>query len=147
MHATSEQAQVSPAARFWLSVGSLLALHIRDSAGLVGLTSRAVPALALARLTALDRSSAAAQWDRCCPEPELVLSSPLLWADAPELRLPGAVPGTPGTGQGPVPGSAHLVPVAPLRRRRGDRRPSRHPPDQTPSHHRGPAPAAPSSCP
>jgi len=85
MHATSERAQASAAARSWLSVGSLLALHIRDSAGLVGLTSRVVPALAPDRLTALDRSTAAAQWDRSCPEPELVLSSALLRADAPEF--------------------------------------------------------------
>ncbi len=146
MHTTSERAQVSPAARFWLSVGSLLALHIRDSAGLVGLTSRVVPALAPTRLTALDRSTAAAQWDRWCPEPELVSSSPLLWADAPEFASRSSA-GTPGTGQGPVPGSAHLVPVAPLHRRRGDRRSSRRPPDQTPSHHRGPGPCSPSSCP
>lgn len=147
MYATSERAQVSPAARSWLSVGSLLALHIRDSAGLVGLTSRAVPALALARLTALDRSAAAAQWDRWCPEPELVLSSPLLWAGAPEFASLEQCPELRELGPGPVPGSAHLVLVAPLHRRRGDRRSSRRPPDQTPSHHRGPGPCSPASCP
>lgn len=47
--------------------GSVLALHLRDSAGLVGLTSRAVPALTPApdRAAApVDRNPAALVWSR-----------------------------------------------------------------------------------